>query len=585
MATLEVIPGDAYMVEKTGDDVSGYVTRVIYKDGNKMSPSSDSTIDIDDGRRSKEEKTGTVNEGTGRKVEEGTNGSSKKAAVASMAAGGGETTTTTTTTTTKKEHIDPPPRDIGTSGHRGRRSHGQRQDLELRLTDIAEALGGAGRKTTRPTRMKTRRRDGGGGLREEYRNRRDHVLRALILTPTRELAMQVASELTRVCQGGDERRTIVIGTIVGGFAEAKQRRILEKDRPSVLVATPGRLWEMMSSKEYTHLNDLSQLSFLVIDEADRMIKQGSFPQLKQIFDREREGGGEIRGRDIPAPVEMDDEDYERQLRRSLHDVEDAANEEEAKERVVVHRQTFVYSATLTLPPSMHHLIKKDLAAKIKTKRRKGNSRQPTTVDGAIAEILEIAGARGETKIVDLSNAGEGTLKKKNDVENESKVAFPLKSSVGRGDDGPSSSLLTRLPPGLTLGEIRCAQKHKDSHLYAYLVTTRQGSSGPCLVFCNSIAAVRRVGETLKTLGLPVRMLHAQMAQKARLNALESLRTSSTRSIVVASDVAARGLDIQAVTTVIHYDVARVVDTFIHRAGRTAVGLLYDNANCNVFVVD
>jgi superfamily II DNA/RNA helicase len=40
---------------------------------------------------------------------------------------------------------------------------------------------------------------------------------------------------------------------------------------------------------------------------------------------------------------------------------------------------------------------------------------------------------------------------------------------------------------------------------------------------------------------------------------------------VASDVAARGLDIPSVTTVIHYDVARVVDTFIHRAGRTAVG--------------
>ena len=53
---------------------------------------------------------------------------------------------------------------------------------------------------------------------------------------------------------------------------------------------------------------------------------------------------------------------------------------------------------------------------------------------------------------------------------------------------------------------------KDSHLYAYLVTTRQGSSGPCLVFCNSIAAVRRVGETLKMLGLPVKMLHAQMPQ-------------------------------------------------------------------------
>ena len=68
------------------------------------------------------------------------------------------------------------------------------------------------------------------------------------------------------------------------------------------------------------------------------------------------------------------------------------------------------------------------------------------------------------------------------------------------------------------------------------------------------------------------IINVFFCQKSRLGALESLRTSNSRSIVVASDVAARGLDIQAVTTVVHYDVARSVDTFIHRAGRTAVSL-------------
>lgn len=344
------------------------------------------------------------------------------------------------------------------------------------------------------------------------------------------------------------------------------------NNPSPLDGSfPSHLhFDKMSSKEYAHLSNLSQLSFLVIDEADRMIKQGSFPQLQQIFEvindanppppdisddeggddhddvdnndnrlrgiagirgearvvmlddsilaaieREREGGGGgDRGKvggDIPAAMEMDDDEYERQRQRLISDVEDdGANngEVEEEERAVVHRQTFVYSATLTLPPSMHRLIKKDFAAKVKMRRRGGINKQPTTVDGAIAEILDTAGARGEIKIVDLSNAG-----KKKDVDKRGKGAGPeKKSSVGGGEDDGPSSLVTRLPPGLTLGEIRCAQRHKDSHLYAYLVTTRQGSSGPCLVFCNSIAAVRRVGETLKTLGLPVRMLHAQMAQ-------------------------------------------------------------------------
>ena len=58
-----------------------------------------------------------------------------------------------------------------------------------------------------------------------------------------------------------------------------------------------------------------------------------------------------------------------------------------------------------------------------------------------------------------------------------------------------------------------------------------------------------------------------------MKSLESLRKAKSRSIVVASDVAARGLDIPSVATVIHYDCARAVDTFIHRAGRTAVSFL------------
>lgn len=303
----------------------------------------------------------------------------------------------------------------------------------------------------------------------------------------------------------------------------------------------------------------------MIDEADRMIKQGSFPQLQQIFevinranpppspendesdgdDSENENDtddhrlkslsgvrGEakvvmlndsilaaierernIEGKDkkidtTPTPMEMDDEEFEQQMQR-INDCEEGSKidleEEGDDEDEPVHRQTFIYSATLTLPPSMHHLIKKDHSVKAKSKKRKGGSKQPTTVDGAIVEILDVAGARGDVKIVDLSSTVISSDEKKTGISPKNVV-----EPEGSKDD--SSALLTRLPPGLTLGEIRCAQMHKDSHLYAYLVTTRQGSSGPCLVFCNSIAAVRRVGETLKTLGLPAKTLHAQMAQ-------------------------------------------------------------------------
>jgi len=441
----------------------------------------------------------------------------------------------------------------------------------------------------------------------DKQEKQEAPLQALILTPTRELAMQVTEELKRA-----SCNKVPIGTIVGGFAEVKQKRVLEKTRPPIIVATPGRLWELMSSNDYSHLNELSQLRFLVIDEADRMIKQGSFPQLKQIFevinlanpppedpnemedesdddddeDRLRSLQG-VRGeakvvmlddsilaaierersgsKSAPKPMELEDDEYLEQL-----ETDDGDNDSGEEEEDAVHRQTFVYSATLTLPTSTHHLIKKDHSKKKKGKKGK---RQPLSVDGAIAEMLDLAGAMGEMKVVDLSNlVPEGKSQQSKKAAKDKNADKEAVSKPHEAKKQKPTSMAARLPPGLTLGEIRCAQRHKDGHLYGYLVTTQQGSSGPCLVFCNSIAAVRRVGETLQTLGLPVKMLHAQMAQKSRLKSLESLRKPKSRSIVVASDVAARGLDIPSVATVIHYDCARAVDTFIHRAGRTARGM-------------
>lgn len=144
----------------------------------------------------------------------------------------------------------------------------------------------------------------------------------------------------------------------------------------------------------------------------------------------------------------------------------------------VQRQTFIYSATLTLP----YTSTKEVG---RQKRRRRNG-----LEGGIAQILEKCHAMGETKVVDLSTSSSS----------------PRSGSNRQG---------VKLPPGLRLEEIKCTQRHKDSHLYAYLMTTSQGSAGPALVFCNSIAAVRRVGKTLQTLGLSVRILHANMQQVRR----------------------------------------------------------------------
>jgi ATP-dependent RNA helicase DDX24/MAK5 len=147
----------------------------------------------------------------------------------------------------------------------------------------------------------------------------------------------------------------------------------------------------------------------------------------------------------------------------------------------VHRQTLIFSATLTLPFT---------STKTKATTKTGKRSRKLGLEGGIAEILEKTRAMGQTKVVDLSTPFQTAQSEKNCI--------------------PTCGV--RLPPGLSLEQIKCTQKHKDSHLYAYLMTTAQGTSGPCLVFCNSIAAVRRVGATLQLLGFSVRILHAHMQQ-------------------------------------------------------------------------
>lgn len=89
-----------------------------------------------------------------------------------------------------------------------------------------------------------------------------------------------------------------------------------------------------------------------------------------------------------------------------------------------------------------------------------------------------------------------------------------------------------------------------------------------LVFTNSISAVRRITPLLQHLNQNALPLHSQMIQKARLRSLEKF-TAARNTILVATDVAARGLDIKEVDQVIHYHVPRAADTYVHRSGRTA----------------
>ena len=285
--------------------------------------------------------------------------------------------------------------------------------------------------------------------------RRYGRLRALILTPTRELAIQVRNHLQALAKFTD----IKIVAIVGGMAVQKQIRLLGQ-APEIIVATPGRLWDIYQ-EGHPHLSQLAKLAYLAIDETDRMIEKGHFAEMQNLLE--------------------------------------VINNAESKNK---RRQTFVFSATL----SLIHELPKHVAGKKGAKK--------LTSEEKLKELMNMVGVKSRPKIVDLTR------------------------KIGTAET-------------LTESRINCSIKDKDFYLYYFL----QQHPGRTIVFCNSIDCVRRLVNLFGLLCTEPLGLHAQMHQKQRLKNLERF-TANEEGFMVATDVAARGLDIPNVEHVVHYQVPR-----------------------------
>lgn len=313
-------------------------------------------------------------------------------------------------------------------------------------------------------------------------------LRALIITPTRELAKQVTDHLKDVSRCTNIR----VVSIFGEMSIEKQERLL-KSRPEIVVGTPGRLWELMSGGAI-HLVELHSLSFFVLDEADRMIQAGHFPELQSIIDM------------LPVANGSTKDQYQ-----NIENCVTVTNIQRKK------RQTLVFSATIALSA--------DFRKKLKCGSLKLKSNNTLN---SIEALSERAGMRANAAIIDLTNA--------------SILADKLEESF-----------------------IESREEDKDAYLYYILSIHGQGRT---IVFCTSITALRRISSLLHILGVDVATLHSKMQQRARLKAMDRFRAHE-HGILVATDVAARGLDIPGVRTVIHYQLPHSADVYVHRSGRTA----------------
>ncbi|CAK9801225.1 ATP-dependent RNA helicase DDX24 [Anthophora quadrimaculata] len=296
---------------------------------------------------------------------------------------------------------------------------------------------------------------------------------ALILTPTRELAIQIKDHLIKAAKYTD----IKIAVVLGGMAAVKQERILSKG-PEIVIATPGRLWELIQQGN-PHLSQVDSIRYLAIDETDRMLEKGHFQELQQLLEK------------INTNKEM-----------------------------LEKRQTFVFSATLTMVHDVPDYLQ------IKKKKRGKGKIQKLTPGQKLQKIMDLVGIKNP-KIVDVTK-----------------------------QSGTASNL--------TECRIACTIDHKDYYLYYFL----KRHAGRTLVFCNSIGCVKRLATLFGILDCKPLPLHASMQQRQRLKNLERFQADEN-GLLIATDVAARGLDIPNVEHVIHYQVPRTSESYVHRSGRTA----------------
>ena len=150
-----------------------------------------------------------------------------------------------------------------------------------------------------------------------------------------------------------------------------------------------------------------------------------------------------------------------------------------------------------------------------------------------------------------------TLSSKVESLQRASLSNPLKVSISSSKYQTVSTLMQSY--------LFIPHKFKDLYL-VYLLNEFAGQSA--IIFTRTVHETQRMSFLLRALGFGAIPLHGQLSQSARLGALGKFRSRS-RDILVATDVAARGLDIPSVDVVLNFDLPTDSKTYVHRVGRTA----------------
>lgn len=109
--------------------------------------------------------------------------------------------------------------------------------------------------------------------------------------------------------------------------------------------------------------------------------------------------------------------------------------------------------------------------------------------------------------------------------------------------------------------------HEDKKFEAFKELLKRKKEGTCIVFCNTIKMVDVLNKYVKDIGFSALSIHGEMRQQERSKAIKKIKEKEI-DILIATDVASRGIDIDKVQTIINFDIPYKVDSYIHRIGRS-----------------
>jgi ATP-dependent RNA helicase DDX49/DBP8 len=374
----------------------------------------------------------------------------------------------------------------------------------------------------------------------------------LILTPARELAYQIAEQVSAL---GTPLGVKVV-TVTGGTDQVKEAGLLQ-GKPHIVVATPGRLAHQIASGSAISI-DLSKLAFLVFDECDRLLDSSFAPDLDVILKAADGSKGSRQTLLFSAtitPLVRDPETLDRFSIQKQHLFEfGLEGEEEREENNKKNRKDGDKKKKKLLDTGVPKEIEEG-AEEEEEEEEEEDKYETRTVDMPVDLIQQYVFIPAAIK-----NAYLWQILLMLGPENLSIVRDTSTSAKkGKGGGKHKRTVEEETSGSAALG-LRAAEREKQEQA---LVRARS-----IIVFTSSCRNAQIVCEMLIELGIPTTSLHSALPQQQRLSSVAKFKGERVK-VLVATDVASRGLDLPSVDLIINYDVPRVPSDYVHRAGRTA----------------